>query len=128
MSEVVNFIKKALKTSQTASALTLSGLKQMFLKAYHRYTGTSINLHSTRLEEKLISKIPGLQAHRRGKQVILKTGEVITETELAALSYSDDDDGKLWYKLQNLFVKFCLTMKTNLNSILIRILKKIPSQ
>ena len=72
----------------------MSDLKQMFLKAYQRYTGNSIDLHSTRLKEKLISKIPGLQAHRRGKQAILTTGEVITDVVLSALSYSDDDNGK----------------------------------
>ena len=94
LSEVVNFIKKTLKTSQTAPAFILSDLKQMFLKAYQRYTGTSIDLHSTRLKEKLISKLPGLQAHRCGKQVILRRGEVTTEAVLAALSYSDDDDSK----------------------------------
>ena len=33
------------------------------------------------------------------------------------LSCSDNDDGKAyWYKLQNVFVKICLIMKTNLNS------------
>ena len=84
MSKIVNFIKKTLKTSQTASAL-LSDLKQMLLRAYQRYTGTSIDLHSTRLKEKLISKIPGFQAHGHGKQVILTTDEVTTEAVLAAL-------------------------------------------
>ena len=34
LSEVVNFIKKTLKTSQTVAAFILSYLKQMFLKAY----------------------------------------------------------------------------------------------
>ena len=92
LSEVVNFIKKTLKTSQTAPAFILGDLKEMFLKAYQRYAGTSIDLHSTRLKEKLISKLPGLHAQRRGKQVILTTGEVTTEAVLAALSYSDDDD------------------------------------
>ena len=57
----------------------------MFLKAYQCYTGTSIDLHSTQLKKILIFKIPGLQAHRRGKQVILTTGEVTTEAVLAAL-------------------------------------------
>ena len=66
----------------------------MFLKAYQRYTGTSKDLHSTQLKEKLFSNVPGLQAHRRGKQVILTAGEVTTEAVLATLSYSDDDDGK----------------------------------
>ena len=66
----------------------------MFLKAYQRYTGTSIDLHSTRLKEKLVFEIPGLQAHRRGKQVILTTGDVTAEAILATLSYSHDDDGK----------------------------------
>ena len=95
MSEVVNFIKKTLKTSQTAPAFILGDLKEMFLKAYQRYAGTSIDLHSTRLKEKLISKLPGLHAQRRGKQVILTTGEITTEAVLAALSYSDADaDGK----------------------------------
>ena len=35
-----------------------------------------------------------MQGHRCGKQVILTTGEVTTEAVVAALSYSDDDDGK----------------------------------
>ena len=52
------------------------------------------NLHSTRVKEKLISKIPGLQAHKRGKQVILTRGEVTREAALSALGYSDNDDGK----------------------------------
>ena len=58
-----------------------------------------------------------MHAHRREKQVILTTEVVTTEAVLAALSYSEDDDGKAyWYELQNLFVKICLIMKTNLNS------------
>ena len=85
LSEVVNFIKKTLKTSQTAPAFILSDLKQMFLRAYQRYTGTSMDLHSTWLKENFISKIPEFQTHRRGKQVILRTGEVTTEAVLAAL-------------------------------------------
>ena len=52
------------------------------------------NLHSTRVKEKLISKLPGLQAHKRGKQVILTRGEVTREAALSALGYSDNDDGK----------------------------------
>ena len=80
----------------------------MLLKAYQRYTGTSIELHNTRLKEKLISKIPGLRAHRRGKQAILTTGEVTTEALLSALSYSDDDDGKTLVQAANLFVKILL--------------------
>ena len=31
---------------------------------------------------------------------------------------------KRWYKLQNVFIKICLIMKTNLDLILISILKK----
>ena len=82
MSEVVNFIKWTLKKSQTSPAFILNDLKQIVLKAYQRYTGTSIDLHSTRLKEKLISKIPELQ-------VILTTGEVTTEAVLAALLHSE---------------------------------------
>ena len=82
MSEVVNFIKWTLKKSQTSPAFILNDLKQVVLKAYQRYTGTSIDLHSTRLKEKLISKIPELQ-------VILTTGEVTTEAVLAALLHSE---------------------------------------
>ena len=82
MSEVVNFIKWTLKKSQTSPAFILNDLKQIVLKAYQRYTGTSIDLHSTRLKEKLISKIPELQ-------VILTTGEVTIEAVLAALLHSE---------------------------------------
>ena len=56
LTEVINFIKKTLKTSQTAPAFILSDLKQMFLKTYQLYTDTSIDLHSTRLKKKLFLK------------------------------------------------------------------------
>ena len=56
LSEVVHFIKKTLKTSQTAPPLILTGLKQMFLKVYQCYT------------EKNIFRIPGLQAQKCGKK------------------------------------------------------------
>ena len=85
-------------------------------------------LHSTRLKEKLISKIPRLQAHRRGKQVIPTTGEVITEAVLPGCRILTMMMIRLWYKLQDLFFKICLIIITNLNSILIWILEKIPSQ
>ena len=35
-----------------------------------------------------------MQVHRRGKQVILTTGDVTTDAASSTLSYSDDDDGK----------------------------------
>ena len=41
----------------------LSALKQIFITAYHRYTETDMELHSTRFKEQLLSQIPGLQAH-----------------------------------------------------------------
>ena len=53
-------------------------------------------------------------------------GEVTTEAALASLSYSVKMILKLWCKLQNLFVKICLIMKTKLNLIFKRILKTIP--
>ena len=83
LSEVVHFIKKTLKASQTAPPLTLTDLKQMFLKVYQCYT-----------EKKNIFRIPGLQAHRCGENVTLTIGEVSTEAGLAKLLYTDDDDGR----------------------------------
>ena len=68
----------------------LSELKQMFIAAYHRYTGTDIELHSTRFKEQLLSQIPGLQARKRGKQIVLTSDDVATEAVLAALSLSGD--------------------------------------
>ena len=41
----------------------------MFISAYHRYTGTGIELHSARFKEQLLLWIPALQAHKRGKQI-----------------------------------------------------------
>ncbi len=61
--------------------------------AYHRYTGKDIDLHSTWFKNQLISRVPGLQAHKRGKQVILTSDDVATEAILAALSYSSEVDG-----------------------------------
>ena len=69
-----------------------------------------------------------MQAHRCGKQVVLTTGEVTTEAVLPALSYSDDDNGKALVQAARLIRPYLFKMKTNLNSILIKILKKIPSQ
>ena len=65
----------------------------MFISAYHRYTGTDIELYSTRFKEQLLSRIPGLQAHKQVKQTALTSDNVATETILAALSYSGDQNG-----------------------------------
>ena len=65
----------------------------MFIPAYHRYTGTDIELYSTRFKEQLLLWIPGLQAHKQDKQIALTSDNVATEAILAALSYSGDQNG-----------------------------------
>ena len=57
----------------------LSELKQMFISAYHCYIGTEFNLHSTRFKMKLLSRIPGLQAYKWGKKIVLMSDDVATE-------------------------------------------------
>ena len=49
--ETIDFIRKELKKSETAPVFMLNELKQMFISAYHRYTGIDIELHSTRFKE-----------------------------------------------------------------------------
>ena len=91
--ETIDFIRKELKKSETAPVFMLGELKQMFISVYHRYTGTDIELHSTRFKEQLLSQIPGLQAHKRGMQIVLTSDDAATEAILAALSYSGDQNG-----------------------------------
>ena len=57
----------------------LSELKQMFNSAYHCYIGTEFDLHSTRFKMKLLSRIPGLQAYKWGKKIVLMSDDVATE-------------------------------------------------
>ena len=54
----------------TCEMFMSSELKQMFISAYHRYTGTGVELHSARFKEQLLLRIPALQAHKRGKQIV----------------------------------------------------------
>ena len=91
--ETIDFIRKELKKSETAPVFMLGELKQMFISVYRRYTGTDIELHSTRFKEQLLSQIPGLQAHKRGMQIVLTSDDAATEAILAALSYSGDQNG-----------------------------------
>ena len=67
-----------------APVFMLSELKQMFTSAYHRYTGTEIELHGTRFKKQLLSRIPGLQTHKQGKQIVLMSDYVATGPILAA--------------------------------------------
>ena len=79
------------------------------------------------MKGKLISKIPGLQAHRCRKQAILTTAEVTIEAVLAALSYIDNGDGKALVQAakfihQNLFnneneIKFNFDKDSRKNSV-----------
>ena len=71
----------------------LNELKQMFISAYHRYTGIDIELHSTRFKEELLSRIPGLQAHKRENQIVLTSDDAATEAILAVLSHSGNQNG-----------------------------------
>ena len=93
LSETIDFTRKELKKSETAPVFMLSELKQMFISAYYRYTVTNIELHSTRMKEQLLSWIPDLQAHKRGKKIVLTPDDVATETILAAFSYSGGQNG-----------------------------------
>ena len=70
MTEVINFMKKSIKKHNGAPVFVLSKLKKMFKTAYQRYSGESTDPQSTRFKEELISKMPGLQAHKKGKQII----------------------------------------------------------
>ena len=54
----------------TCEMFMSSELKQMFISAYHHFTGTGIELHSARFKEQLLLRIPALQAHKRGKQIV----------------------------------------------------------
>ena len=81
----IDFIRNELKKSETAPVFMLSELKQMFISAYHRYTGTDIELHSIRFKEQLLSRIPGLQAHKRGKQYVL-TSDDLKQTQFRRVS------------------------------------------
>ena len=93
LSETMDSIRKELKKSETDPVFMLSELKQMFISAYHRYTGIDIELHSTRFKEQLLSRIPGLQANKRGKQIVLTSDAAAREAILAALSHSGNQNG-----------------------------------
>ena len=66
----------------------LSQLKKLLCISYERYTGTSIELHSTRFKEDLLQYFPGLKAYKNGKQMILTPDSVID-----AITRSGEDDG-----------------------------------
>lgn len=74
--------------------------------------------------KKNIFRIPGLQAHRCGKNVTLTIGEVSTEAGLAKLLYTDDDDGRTLVQAAKRIRQDLFNNETNWNSILIKILKK----
>ena len=38
--------------------------------------------------------MPGLKAHKKGKQIILTTGDIAAKAILATLSFDNEDDGK----------------------------------
>ena len=88
LSETIYVIRKELKKSETA---LIEWAKKMFISAYHCYS--NIKLYSTRFKEQLLSRIPGLQAHKRGKQIVLTSGNVASEAIVAALSCNGDQNG-----------------------------------
>ena len=54
--------------------------------------GLSQNVHSTRLKNKLLEHIPGLQAQTHGQQVLLMFNEDISETINIAISHVTHQD------------------------------------
>ena len=98
MSEVINFIKKALMKSDTAPIFKLNELKEMFCTTFQRYTGNEIDLHSTRFKEEILSCISGLKAHKQGKHIILTSEDVATDALLMAVKNSEDEDGMFLVK------------------------------
>ena len=91
--ELVGYIEEKRNEEGLIPLFKLSDLSKMYRDRLSQIDpGLSQNVHSTRLKNKLLEHIPGLQAQQHGKQVLLMFNEDISETINIAISHVTHQD------------------------------------
>ena len=88
LAQLVSFIKDAKIEGMTAPAFKLSDLTKDYCTRLQQLgVNQTQRIHTTRLKEKLLAHIPGLSAHKKGREVILAydddIGQALVDTYLS---------------------------------------------
>ena len=93
LAELVSYIEESRLTSDTVHVFKLADLASMYTSRMEQL-GASITarVHTTRLKDRLLSKVPGLEAHKQGRDILLAFREDLGVALQRA--YQEDCDDK----------------------------------
>jgi len=89
LAELVSYIFETQRNSTESVIFRLADLVSMYQERLSQLGLKSLPVHTTRLKEKLLNKIPGLKAHTKGRDLLLIFEKDIGPTIALACDYSD---------------------------------------
>lgn len=89
LAELVNYIFETARNGDESTVFRLADLVHMFDKRLYQLNGESTSIHSTRLKNMLMTKIPDLQAYMKGRDVLLLFEKDVGPAISLACNYDD---------------------------------------
>ena len=93
LSEIVTYLRQCKEMSDRSPVFKLSDIKSRYAATMQRYGISSESVHSTRLKEQLLKYVPGLQAVRKGRDILLCFEEDSGDAFFDACIRDAEDDG-----------------------------------
>ena len=69
--ELISYITESQRTREGENFFKLADLNDLMTKTLNQLGSTTSKLHTTRFKEELLDRLPGLQAHKKGRDVLL---------------------------------------------------------
>ena len=108
LAEVLEYIKSSYEGSSDIPVFMLRDIKSLFCQRLIHYGANEENVskvHSSRLKQKILSHIPGLGEHKKGREVLLTFNEETGSAIHQLCSQSFEEDGICLSKAANILRK-----------------------
>ncbi len=96
LEEIVDYLKSSSESQEDIPVFKLSDLKSLYSQRLKEYGSPDVrteNIHSTRLKEKILSRIPELQESRKGREIVLTFREGIGLAIYKVCKQDYEEDG-----------------------------------
>jgi hypothetical protein len=96
LAEILDYLKNYKASTETIPVFKLSDLKSLYLQRLKEYGCLDVcmeNIHSTRLKEKILSRIPELHESKKGRDVVLTFKDEVGFAIYKACKQDFEEDG-----------------------------------
>lgn len=116
LAELVGYIEETRADSDVVPVFKLAELAKMYTSRLKQFgLDTSSRVHTTDLKNRILANIPGLEAHKKGRDVLLAFSEDIGLALHHACEYDFDDEAMILSKAANIVRRDMFAIKSAFN-------------